>query len=71
MTEGKASWAASSLLARALTVEGDLVQGTAGAGLRGTLEQDFELGGRQRDQPIWLLVHGNLRRRLVNDQARP
>jgi hypothetical protein len=71
MTEGNASWTVSSLLAHVLAVEADLVQGAPRTGFRGTLEQRFELGGRERDQPVWLLVHGTIRRRLVNDQARP
>jgi len=71
MTEGNASWTVSSLLARILAVEADLVQGTTGTGFRGTLEQGFELCGRERDQPVRVLVHGTIRRRLVTDQARP
>jgi hypothetical protein len=71
MTEGNASWTVSSLLARVPTVEADVVQGTTGTGFRGTLEQRLELGGRERDQPVWLLVLGTIRRRLLNDQARP
>jgi hypothetical protein len=71
MTEGNASWTVSSLLARVPTVEADLVQGTTGTGFRGTLEQRLEPGGRERDQAVWLLVHGTIRRRLVSDQERP
>jgi hypothetical protein len=54
-----------------LAVEADLVQGTPRTGLRGALQQCFELGGRQGDQPVWVPAHGNIRWRLVNDQARP
>jgi hypothetical protein len=63
----------ADVLGGILAVEADLVQGPPRTGLRGTLEQRFELGGRERDQPsaIWLLVHGNFRRRLVNDHKRP
>jgi hypothetical protein len=54
-----------------LTVETNLMQSPPRTGLRGTLEQCFELGGRQGDQPVWFLVHGAIRQRLVHDQARP
>ena len=51
----------ADVFGRILTGEADRVQSTAGAGLRGTLEQCFELGGRQGDQPVWFLVHGDIR----------
>jgi hypothetical protein len=44
------------------------VQGPPRTGLRGTLEQRFELGGRQGDQPVWFLVHGDIRESEENDQ---
>jgi hypothetical protein len=47
------------------------VQGPPRTGFRGTIEQRLELAGRQGDQPAWLLVNGTIRRRLVNDQAKP
>ena len=55
-----------------VAVEANLVQGTTGAGLRGAFAKRLELDGRQGDHPVtnWFLVHGNIRRRMVNDQER-
>ena len=61
----------ADVLGGILTVEANLVQGPPRTGLRGALQQSFKLGGRQGDQPVWLLLHGNIRRCLVNDHKRP